>query len=129
MTDPIADMLTRLRNALGKRREVVEVPASKLKLAIAELLKQEGFIKDYHQAEWKGQGKIMVHLKYRGKEPVITGLKRVSRPGRRVYYNYKEIKPVLHGHGMAVFSTPKGLMTDSKAKELKIGGEFLLSIW
>jgi small subunit ribosomal protein S8 len=129
MTDPIADMLTRIRNAVAKRQEVVEVPASKVKLAIAEILKKEGFIRDFHQAEWKRQGKLMVHLKYVGKEAAITGIRRVSRPGRRVYMHYKDIKPVYDGWGVGLFSTPKGILTDASAKEMKLGGELLLNIW
>jgi small subunit ribosomal protein S8 len=129
MTDPIADMLTRIRNAVAKKQEVVEIPASKIKLAIAEILKQEGFIRDFHRAEWKGQGKLMVHLKYVGKEAAITGVKRVSRPGRRVYLHYREIKPVFDGRGIGVLSTPKGVLTDVSAKEKKLGGELLLNIW
>jgi small subunit ribosomal protein S8 len=129
MTDPIADMLTRIRNAVTKKQEVVEVPASKTKTAIAEILKKEGFIKDYHRAEWKKQGKLMVHLKYVGKEAAITGLKRISRPGRRVYMHYKDIKPLFHGRGMGLLSTPKGILTDASAKEMKLGGELLLNIW
>lgn len=129
MTDPISDMLTRIRNALAKSFDVVEMPSSQIKVAIAEILKQEGFIKDFHQTDWKGQGKIMVHLKYVGKEAVITGMKRISSPGRRVYLGYKKIKPVLHGRGVAVLSTPKGILSDSKAREMKVGGEILLNVW
>jgi len=130
MTDPIADMLTRIRNALTARHEIVEVPASKLKLSIAQLLKDEGFIRDFHVVEHKGQGKIMVSLKYSGKnQPTIVGLRRMSTPGRRVYVGYKDLKPVFNGLGMAILSTPKGLLTDRAAKEQKIGGELLLSVW
>lgn len=129
MTDTLADMLTRIRNALAKRQDIVEVPSSNVKLAIATILKNEGFIKDFHTADFKGQGKILIHLKYVGKDPAIIGLKRVSKPGRRIYRGYKEIKPVFNGTGVSVLSTPKGLLTDVKAKEMKVGGEVLLSIW
>lgn len=130
MTDPIADMLTRIRNALTARHEIVEIPSSKLKLSIAQLLKDEGFIRDFHLVEYKGQGKIMVSLKYSGKrEPTIMGLRRMSKPGRRVYVGYEDLKPVLNGLGVAILSTPKGLLTDRAAREQKVGGELLLSIW
>ncbi|HCU23838.1 MAG TPA: 30S ribosomal protein S8 [Deltaproteobacteria bacterium] len=130
MTDPIADMLTRIRNAVQARHEVVEIPASKLKLAVAALLKEEGFIKDFHTVEYKNQGKILVTLKYRGRnQSCIIGLRRLSKPGRRVYVGYEEIQPVLNGLGVAILSTPKGVLTDRKAKELKVGGELLLSVW
>ncbi|MDX1386340.1 MAG: 30S ribosomal protein S8 [bacterium] len=129
MTDPISDMLTRIRNALAKRHEVVEVPFSKMKIAIAEIFKNEGYIKDFHTADWKGQGKILIHLKYVGKEPAIIGLKRVSSPGRRRYVGYQEVKPVFNGTGVGVISTPKGILTDAKAREMKLGGEHLLNIW
>ncbi len=130
MTDPIADMLTRIRNAVTARHEMVEVPASKLKLAIAELLKSEGFIKDFHNMDYKGQGKILINLKYTGKkQPTIMGLRRLSKPGRRLYVKYEDIKPIFNGLGVAILSTPKGVMTDRSAKENKVGGELLLSIW
>lgn len=130
MTDPIADMLTRIRNAVQARHEVVEIPASKLKIAVAQLLKDEGFIKDFHVVDYKNQGKILVNLKYRGKnQSVIMGLRRLNKPGRRVYVGYEKIQPVLNGLGVAILSTPKGLMTDKQARENKVGGELLLSIW
>jgi len=130
MTDPIADMLTRIRNAVRARHEVVEIPASKMKVAVAQLLKDEGFIKDFHVVDFKNQGKILVNLKYRGKnQSVIMGLRRLSKPGRRVYVGYEKIQPVLNGVGVAILSTPKGVLTDKKARELKVGGELLLSIW
>ena len=129
MTDPLADMLTRIRNALAKRHEVVEVPSSKMKLAIAEILKSEGYIRDFHTADYKGQGKILIHLKYVNSGPAIIGLKRISKPGRRIYQGYQEIKPVLSGTGVSVLSTPKGVVTDTKAQEMKVGGEVLLNVW
>jgi small subunit ribosomal protein S8 len=123
-------MLTRIRNATRARHEVVEVPASKIKLAIARLLKDEGYIRDFHNVDYKGQGKILINLKYVGKkQSIIAGLKRVSKPGRRVYVKYSDIKPVFNGLGVAILSTPKGVVTDKAAKELKVGGELLLSIW
>lgn len=129
MTDPISDMLTRVRNALAKRHEVVEVPNSKIKEALAQILKNEGYIHDFHLADYKGQGMIRIHLKYHEKKPAIEGMKRVSRPGRRIYLKHQEIKPVFNGTGIAVLSTPKGILTDSKAREMKVGGELLLNVW
>jgi small subunit ribosomal protein S8 len=130
MTDPISDMLTRIRNAVKARHEVVEVPASKLKVSIARLLKEEGYIRDFHEVDFKGQGKILINLKYSGKnQPTIVGLRRLSTPGRRVYVGYRDIKPILNGLGMAIISTPKGIISDRAARELKLGGELLLSIW
>lgn len=130
MTDSIADMLTRIRNATRARHEVVEVPASKLKTAIAQLLKDEGYIRDFHSVDYKGQGKILINLKYTGKkQPIIAGLKRVSKPGRRVYVKYSEIKPVFNGLGLAILSTPRGVVTDKAAREMKVGGELLLNVW
>ncbi len=130
MTDPISDMLTRIRNAVQARHEVVEIPTSKMKLSIAQLLKDEGYIRDFHVVDFKGQGKILINLKYTGKnQPTIMGLKRLSTPGRRVYVGYRDIKPILNGLGVAILSTPKGLLTDRSAREMKVGGELLLSIW
>ncbi len=130
MTDPIADMLTRIRNALAKCHEVVEIPFSNMKKHIAEILKEEGFIRDFHVADYKGQGKILVHLKYTGKrKPAIIGLKRISKPGRRQYLGYQDLKPVLNGSGVAILSTSKGILTDRMAREQKLGGELLASIW
>ena len=130
MTDPIADMLTRIRNAVHKRHDVVEVPSSKIKLALAGIFKQEGFIRDFHTMDYKNQGKILINLKYVGdKVPTIVGLQRVSKPGRRMYLSYKDIKPYLSGTGVTVFSTPKGILTDQAAREQKVGGEVLFNIW
>ncbi len=123
-------MLTRIRNAVVKRREVVEVPASKLKISISEILKKEGYIRDFHLADFRGQGKILINLRYTGKNaPIITGLRRISTPGRRVYLGYREIKQVFNGTGVGIYSTPKGIMTDQAAREAKVGGEHLLNIW
>ncbi len=130
LTDPISDMLTRIRNAIQKRHEVVEIPSSKMKLAIVELLRKEGFIKGFHEVEYKNQGKIVVELVYRHqKQAAIHGLKRVSKPSRRVYLGYRDIKPIFNGTGVAIFSTPNGVMTDVVAREKKVGGEFLLTVW
>lgn len=130
ITDPIADMLTRVRNALKRRHELVEIPSSKMKLAIAELFKREGFIKSFREVEYKKQGKIVIELTYRNqKQPTINGLRRISKPSRRIYLGYRDIKPVYNGTGVAILSTPQGVMTDAVAREKKVGGEFLLTIW
>ncbi len=130
MTDPIADMLTRIRNALVVRREVVEIPVSNTKKAIAQILLDEGYIGGY---EVKGEGldsKIVVTLKYGAKgEKVITGLKRISKPGLRIYAGYDELPRVLNGMGIAIVSTPKGVMTDREARKLHHGGEILAYVW
>ncbi len=130
MTDPIADMLTRIRNALVVKREVVEIPVSNTKKAIAQILLDEGYIAGY---EVKGEGldsKIVVTLKYGAKgEKVITGLKRISKPGLRIYAGYDELPRVLNGMGIAIVSTPKGVMTDREARKLHHGGEILAYVW
>ena len=126
VTDTIADMLTRIRNANKMRYESVEIPASKVKNDIARILKEEGFIKDY-----KVEGRTLtVNLKYADKkERVITGLKRISKPGLRVYAKSEELPRVLNGLGIAIISTSKGLMTDKEARKENIGGEVLAYIW
>lgn len=130
MTDPISDMLTRLRNGLHAKQDVVEIPSSKLKLAVLKLLEQEGYIRTFTTVEDKKQGKILVTLRYTSeRDPVITEMKRISRPGRRVYVSYREIKPVLGGLGLTVLSTSRGLMTDKEAREAKVGGEILCTVW
>lgn len=130
MTDPIADMLTRIRNALVVKREVVEIPVSNTKKAIAQILLDEGYINGY---EIQGEGldsKIVVTLKYGAKgEKVITGLKRISKPGLRIYAGYDELPKVLNGMGIAIVSTPKGVMTDREARKLHHGGEILAYVW
>ncbi len=129
VTDPIADMLTRIRNANQQRHSEVVIPASKLKVDLAEILKNEGFIKDY-KVEGEGVVKnIVITLKYKGNERVITGLKRVSKPGLRQYAKVNEIPKVLNGLGIVVLSTSQGLMTDKKARAKQIGGEVLAYIW
>ena len=129
VTDPIADMLTRIRNANVMRYKEVEVPASKIKNEIARILKEEGFISDYKIKKNNIQDNIVLYLKYSGKERVITGLKRISKPGLRVYAKAEEIPTVLSGLGIAIISTSKGLMTDKMARKASLGGEVLAYIW
>ena len=130
MTDPIADMLTRIRNANQMHYEEVNVPASNVKKEIARILKAEGFIKDYDIVEDNAQGTIKLTLKYtNNKERVINGLKRISKPGLRVYVQKDEIPKVLNGLGIAIISTSKGIMTDKEARKENIGGEVLAYIW
>ena len=131
VTDPIADMLTRIRNANQMRYKEVEVPASKIKVEIARILKEEGFIADYKiENSNKVQGNIVLALKYGdNKERVITGLKRISKPGLRVYVKAEEVPRVLNGLGIAIISTSKGLMKDKDAREQSLGGEVLAYIW
>ena len=130
VTDTIADMLTRIRNANSMRYNEVKVPASKLKLELARILEEEGFIKDYKVVKDTVQGTIELTLKYgEKKERVITGLKRISKPGLRVYAKSNEIPKVLNGLGIAIISTSKGIMTDKKAREQSLGGEVLAYIW
>ena len=129
VTDPIADMLTRIRNANQMRYKEVEVPASKLKIEIARILKEEGFISDYKIKKNNVQDIIVLYLKYSGKERVITGLKRISKPGLRVYAKAEEIPTVLSGLGIAIISTSKGMMTDKDARKASLGGEVLAYIW
>ena len=130
VTDPIADMLTRIRNANQMRYKEVEVPASKMKLEIARILKEEGFIKDFKINKDDVQDIIVLNLKYgENKERVITGLKRISKPGLRVYAKTNEIPKVLNGLGIAIVSTSKGVMTDREARKLGIGGEVLAYVW
>jgi small subunit ribosomal protein S8 len=130
VTDPIADMLTRIRNANIMRYKNVEVPASKMKLEIAKILKEEGFIEDFKSEKGDKENMLVLTLKYGpNKERVITGLKRISKPGLRVYAKVDEIPKVLNGLGIAIISTPKGVMTDKKARQNCVGGEVLAYIW
>ncbi|MDD2625629.1 MAG: 30S ribosomal protein S8 [Tenericutes bacterium] len=130
VTDPIADMLTRIRNANQMKYKEVEVPSSKIKLEIARILKDEGFIEDYKLEDKDNNQSILINLKYGPKkERVITGLKRISKPGMRVYAKVEEIPTVLNGFGIAILSTPKGLMTNKEAKRNSLGGEVLVYIW
>ena len=130
VTDPIADMLTRIRNANQMRDKEVEVPASKMKEEIARILKEEGFIVDYKIKKNDVQNIIVLNLKYtEKKERVITGLKRISKPGLRVYVKADEVPKVLNGLGIAILSTSKGIMTDKNARKENLGGEVLAYIW
>ena len=122
ITDPIADMLTRIRNANSARHDTVDVPASNMKKSIAQILLDEGYIKSY-------QGVIHITLKYNGKDKVITGLRRVSKPGLRVYVGADELPRVLRGLGIAIVSTSKGVMTDKAARAAHVGGEVLAFVW
>lgn len=130
MTDPIADMLIRIQNASMARHKSVIVSASKIKLEIARILKEEGYIEDFKYIEEKPQAKIEIILKYdENKRPVIAGVKRVSKPGRRIYRGYRNLPKVLDGFGIAIVSTPQGIMTDYEARKRKVGGEVLCEIW
>ena len=130
ITDPVADMLTRIRNANTAKHESVDVPASNLKKAIAKILLDEGYIKSYEVVEDGTQGVIRIQLKYlAGKEKVISGLRRVSKPGLRVYAGADELPRVLKGLGIAIISTSKGVMTDKAARASHVGGEVLVFVW
>ena len=130
ITDPIADLLTRIRNANSAKHETVEIPASNMKKAIVEILKEEGYIKEYQVIEDGKQGVIRITLKYGPKnEKVISGLKRVSKPGLRYYASADELPRVLKGLGIAIVSTSKGIMTDKEARKAHIGGEVLAFVW
>lgn len=130
ITDPVADMLTRIRNANSAKHDTVNVPASNLKKAIAQILLDEGYIKAFQITDEGVQGNIHITLKYVGKkEKVISGLRRVSKPGLRVYAGAEELPKVLKGLGIAIISTSKGVMTDKKARELHVGGEVLAFVW
>lgn len=130
MTDPIGDMLTRIRNGNNAHHEMIEVPASNIKKAIAQILLDEGYIKSFETIEDGKQDIIRIQLKYGAqKERVITGLKRISKPGLRVYANREELPRVLGGLGIAVISTSKGIMTDKSARSQKVGGEVICYVW
>lgn len=130
LTDPIADMLTRIRNAANVKHDTVDIPGSKLKVQLAKVLKDEGFIRDFKFMEDNKQGTLRVYLKYgENKQVVISGIKRISRPGLRVYANKDEIPRVLGGLGVAVMSTSNGLMTGKAARSEGIGGEVLCYVW
>ena len=130
VTDSIADMLTRIRNANRAFHGEVEMPASTLKLDIARILRSEGFIRDYKLVDDKKQGILKVYLKFGpDKERIISGIKRISKPGRRIYVGKREVPSVLGGLGIAILSTPKGVMTDKECKELGTGGEVLCYVW
>ena len=129
ITDPIADMLTRIRNANAQKHETVDIPASKLKKSIAEILLEEGYIKAFEEIDDNAQGIIRITLKYVNKQKVISGLKRISKPGLRVYATKDELPKVLGGLGIALISTSKGIMTDKQARKEGIGGEVLAFVW
>ncbi len=130
MTDPIADLLTRIRNAHLAKHDRLDVPASKLKGDLCALLKQEGYIEDYEVFEQQPQNLLRVFLRYSDEGvPAVSRLARVSKPGRRVYRGADQIKPVLNGLGVAIVSTSRGLLTDSQAREARVGGEILCEIW
>ena len=130
MSDVIADMLTRIRNASNAKHETVDVPASNMKKAIADILLEEGYIKNFQIVEDGKQGIIRVTLKYTaGKQKVIRGLKRVSKPGLRIYSNCEDMPKVMNGLGIAIVSTSKGVMTDKKARLANVGGEILAFVW
>ena len=129
ITDPVADMLTRIRNANSAKHDTVDVPASNMKKSIAQILLDEGYIKSYQIVDDGTQGVIHITLKYNGKDKVITGLRRVSKPGLRVYVGANELPRVLRGLGIAIVSTSKGVMTDKAARAAHVGGEVLAFVW
>ncbi len=129
ISDVIADMLTRVRNASNARHESVDIPASNMKKAIADILLAEGYIKGVQVIEDGKQGMIRIALKYEGKQKVIHGLRRVSKPGLRIYSNYEDMPKVMNGLGIAIVSTSKGIMTDKTARREKVGGEILAFVW
>ncbi len=130
LSDPIADMLTRIRNAVKAKFNSVDIPGSKLKVEIAKILKDEGYIRNYKFLKDGKQGVLRVYLKYGdGQADVVYGLKRISKPSRRVYVKSKDVKPVLNGLGISILSTSKGVMTDKNARKQNVGGEILCNIW
>ncbi len=130
VNDPIADMLTRIRNALMARHRQVLIPSSKMKVAVARLLKEEGFIQHYDVTRDRPQPMLRIILKYdKNRKPILSGLKRVSKPGCRVYTPYREIPWVLSGMGVAILTTPRGMMTDRQARRAHLGGEVLCYVW
>ena len=129
MSDPIADLLTRIRNASRAEHEKVDIPSSKLKLRMAEILKDEGFIKNFRIIEDNKQGTLRVYLKYVGSEKIISGIVRVSRPGRRIYVTKDKIPTILGGMGVAILSTSAGVMTDRQVRKQHLGGEVLAYVW
>ncbi len=129
VTDPIADFLTRIRNASKANHKTVDLPFSKMKWAICEILKDQGYIEDFEKIQDNVQGTIRIKLKYSNRVPVIKELTRVSKPGRRIYVNARELPRVKNGLGIAVVSTSRGLMTDKMARKLNIGGELLFTVW
>ncbi len=130
VSDPIADMLTKIRNANEARHEKVDIPTSKLKLEIVKILKTEGYIKNFKKIQNEGQNFIRIFLKYYEKnDPIIHGLSKVSKPGRRVYSGYREMPRILNGYGIAIVSTSDGVITGRKAVEKQVGGELICTVW
>lgn len=129
VTDPIADFLTRIRNAINAKRKFVEIPSSNMKLRMAEILKEGSFIRDFNIIEDQKQNVIRIHLKYKNGEPSITGLKKISTPGLRSYVGKDNLPRVLNGLGLAILSTSKGLLSDKQAKKEAVGGEVICHIW
>lgn len=130
VTDPLADMLTRIRNANMARHSKVDIPASKMKISVAKILKAEGYIKNYKLIKDRKDGILRIYLKYdESNEGVIIGLKRLSKPGRRIYVRKEDIPSVLSGMGISILSTSKGVLADREARKLSIGGELLCSVW
>ncbi len=129
MQDPVADLLTRVRNAMMARQDEVIIPSSKLKAAVANVLKVEGYIADFSVAADDKQGLLTIKLRYVSGEPVIEGIKRISKPSRRIYVGYDEIPKVRSGLGINILSTPKGVMSDKAARMAKVGGEVLCAVW
>jgi small subunit ribosomal protein S8 len=128
-TDPIADFLTRVRNAVKAKKKFVDIPSSRMKVSLAEILKSNKFIKDYNVIEDNKQDILRVHLQYIGGVPSITGIKKISTPGLRSYVNKDQLPRVYNGLGIAVLSTPKGLLTDKQAKRESVGGEVICHVW
>jgi len=129
VTDPISDFLTRIRNAVKARKIVVEIPSSKMKLGLADILKKNNFIDDYSVIEDNKQNVLRVHLRYHHGSPAINGLQRISSPGLKVYKKSSELPRVLNGLGVAIISTPKGLLTDKEARSKALGGEVVCFVW
>ena len=130
MSDPLADMLTRVRNACMVKFDVVDIPLSKVKVNVAKILKDEGYINDYHIQEGGVQGVLRIDLKYsQDQDKVITGIRRVSKPGRRIYVNADNIPKVMSGLGVGIISTSKGVMSDRQARKIRVGGELLCEVW
>lgn len=130
MTDPIADLLIRIQNASRRGHETVTVPASKLKAEVLRVLKNEGFITDYERATTEGHPTLNIQLRYLGEgQPIITGMRRISKPGQRVYVGRRNVPPVMGGMGLAVLSTSKGLLTDQESRRANLGGEVLFQVW
>ena len=129
VTDPISDYLTRVRNAIHAKKKFVDIPSSKMKVRMSEILKESSFIKDFNIIEDNKQNILRVHLKYKEGEPSITGLKKISTPGLRLYCNQDNIPRVLNGLGLAILSTSKGLLSDKQAKKQAVGGEVICHIW